>query len=358
MRVYTRRRMKTTVILGAGFSKNSGVPVQAEIPEYLINSNESSFDLYASRLLRSFMEDVFGFENGREIPNLDDVFTCIDISTNSGHHLGFKYSPQQLRSIRRYLVYMVYSIIEEKFQYSKSVEMLLEILIKKNCSTNFVVLNWDTVLEKYLKKISPGQDIDYCAEGRTFNAEETIISGNKINVIKIHGSCNWLYCDNCRSLFYDMHDTVPIIKRAGFMKEDFMLLKAFSMEYGYKRQHYPENCRVCGDCISAHIATFSYRKSFRANSFPSIWNKAETVLSDSDKWVFIGYSLPESDYEFKHLLKIAELKLDHLQKHRLKIDIVLLNSDSSTRKYEKFFGKKLNYVCNSGIDGYIGYLEH
>jgi hypothetical protein len=35
---------------------------------------------------------------------IKDIFTCIDLSANTGHHLGPKYSPADLRSVRRGLI--------------------------------------------------------------------------------------------------------------------------------------------------------------------------------------------------------------------------------------------------------------
>lgn len=344
--------MNTTVILGAGFSKNSGIPIQSEIPEYLISDEVETFEGCISKVLERFLNNTFGYRKGQPKPNLDDVFTCIDISTSSGHHLGLEYSPLKLRAIRRFLVYKVYSIIEEEFEYSKPVEMLLKRIFDSSGHVSFVVLNWDTALEKYLRKINQNTQIEYCCNGKPLrytSSQENI----RIPVLKIHGSCNWLYCDNCRSLYYDLFDEVPLEKRSGFLETDFDLLQQNFSSISYDESKFLESCKLCGNYISSHIATFSYRKSFRTNSFSNIWSTAEKVLTDSDKWIFIGYSLPDSDYEFKHLLKIAELKLRHLKNSKLAIDLVMQNSDSAIEKYKKFFGDKLNIICNEGIEGYI-----
>ena len=37
------------------------------------------------------------------------------------------------------------------------------------------------------------------------------------------------------------------------------------------------------------------------------WFDAEDLLREAKNWVFVGYSLPEADYEFKYLLKRIEL---------------------------------------------------
>jgi hypothetical protein len=41
--------------------------------------------------------------------------------------------------------------------------------------------------------------------------------------------------------------------------------------------------------------------------FERSWLSAERLLRQAKKWVFIGYSLPAADYEFKHLLKRVQL---------------------------------------------------
>ena len=347
--------MRAAVILGAGFSKNSGLPIQSEIPELLIENQEDSlFEAYISQIIQEFYEDVFGFFKGEVPPSLDDLLTCIDISTNSGHHLGIKYSPLHLRAIRRFIIYKLFKILEDKYRYSEAVFNLVSRLLKSYSKVDFIVLNWDTVLEKYINNISPSYSINYCNGGeyiRNVSSEKAL---EEIKIIKIHGSSNWLYCDNCRVLFNDTFGDIPLIKKAGFKATDFELLGKSELDLrGFIDG---EECLICGDQISSHIATFNFRKSFKENSFPQLWDKAEEALTISDKWIFIGYSLPQADYEFKHLLKISELKLMHRKKKKPDIDVVLLNSTATAEKYISFFGSKIVTIYNGGINEYLKYV--
>lgn len=348
--------MKAVIILGAGFSRNSGIPVQAQIPELLIEYQpDRAFDTAVSEVLRKFMRDIFDCGYNQIYPSLDDLFNCIDISTNSGHRLGIDYSPFHLRGIRRMLVYRVFQILNNMYGENPEVTKLVETLAGGFSRIDFVVLNWDDILERYILKTLPGACIDYKNDAIALRGRESG-KGRKIGVYKIHGSCNWLYCDNCRSLFYDIHGEVPLVKKAGFQELDFSLfpqIREWESLAGYK-----EKCEKCGNVISSHIATFSYRKSFRANSFANIWRNAEEVLSDAEKWIFIGYSLPEADYEFKHLLKISQLKYRHTEKPAQTVDVVLLNSKETLGKYRGFFGDCLEYMGNAGIEDYIRHLHN
>ncbi|HOM02114.1 MAG TPA: hypothetical protein PLH43_04725 [Acetivibrio sp.] len=353
--------MKTTLILGAGFSKNSGLPVQSEIPALLTKDTlNNDFERGISHVVENFTRDVFGFE--KDIyPGLDDLLTCMDISTNSEHHLGIKYSPIHLRALKKLIIYRIFSILEGSFTYSKEVDKLIRFFIGAGLEhTGFLVLNWDTVLEKYIYEIDPGITVDYCNGGKYLTGdscfEENKDESKRIEILKIHGSSNWLYCDNCRVLINDTMSKVPNIRKVGFKSSDFEL---FDEMKGMTDRVSTDGigCPVCGDTVSAHIATQSYRKSFRTNTFPNIWDKAEDMLTNSERWIFIGYSLPQADYEFKHLLKICELKLRHRKDRKLSIDVVLLDSESTTMKYRSFFGNKINRIFNGGIEEYMNYLE-
>jgi hypothetical protein len=348
--------MKTVFILGAGFSKNSGLPVQAEIPEKLIESSCEPFEEAVSNAILNFMTDAFGYNGFGEPPNLDDIMTCIDLSTNSGHHLGIGYSPVHLRALRRVLIYRLFSILEKSFMPDRHMEELVKRLLSSFNDIGFIVLNWDTVLENYIQSADSSVKIDYCGGGEVWREDNEAVKKQTVKVAKVHGSTNWLYCDNCRALFHDLYSDFSLREKAGFQQIDLELFTELKKSVRSFKELASRECLICGNSISSHIATFSYRKSFRANSFPNIWGEAERMLSSSERWVFIGYSLPDADYEFKHLLKIAELKFEHIRKSKLAIDVVLLNSQSTILKYKKFFGEKLGVICNDGIQEYLKYI--
>jgi hypothetical protein len=195
-------------------------------------------------------------------------------------------------------------------------------------------------------------NIDYCNNGKSigFRNEK---SENRIRIMKVHGSCNWLYCDNCRAIINDINNDITKINKAGFTKEDFELFDGYAGFRNMGESADKVKCPMCDDIISSHIASSSYRKSFRENSYPNIWSEAEDELPSSDKWIFIGYSMPQADYEFKHLLKISEIKLKHKKEKKPEIDVVILNSKTTKEKYESLFGDRVNAVYNGGIKEYL-----
>jgi hypothetical protein len=88
-------RHGTAFILGAGFSKCASLPVQAEFSDLLLSSVFSTkLDKQITKVLSTFLRDVFQWRANCPMPELEDIFTCIDLSANTGHQLGLNYTPK------------------------------------------------------------------------------------------------------------------------------------------------------------------------------------------------------------------------------------------------------------------------
>lgn len=355
------RPVSTTLVLGAGFSNNAGLPTQAELSNALLTPPPNGYRLEAAIavILKAFLGDVFGchdFDNPDKLPSFEDIFTCIDLSANSGHQLG-GYDPRKLRAIRRMAVHKVLYELNSKYRESSAIRNLLD--LNKDAPVAFVATNWDIVLEKQLSALDLGADIDYCCDATDW--DETP-EGNRatIPICKMHGSANWLCCDKCKHLFYSLGSKLSISANAFLERKDFELFADLlhahvdlaALIEGVRK----EECRFCRHPLSSHIATFSYRKSFRTHVYPSIWYQAERLLADSERWVFIGYSLPDADYEFKHLLKTAQLRRDGNRSGSGSwIDVVYKEGegDGTKDRFARFFGSGALEFWQKGLEEYV-----
>jgi hypothetical protein len=82
--------------------------------------------------------------------------------------------------------------------------------------------------------------------------------------------------------------------------------------------------------------------------FHQSWNNAEKLLVNAQRWVFVGYSLPAADYEFKYLLKRIELS-----RAANPPDIILVtggDAASTTRKNYRRFLATTSTSKNSTTD--------
>ena len=322
-----------------------------------IGDFHSPADRLITKILSSFLEEVFGWQKGREIPALADVFTSIDLSVNNGHYLGHRYSPERLRAIRQMLIYRIFQILDKRFTLCPEIDQLLRHFLPYDCS--FIVMNWDIVLEKHLKEINPELKIDYVSPSYNWETYQRENPEGAIKVCKMHGSSNWVYCENCKTVFYQLDKKLSLHKKAGLQVRDFNLFHEPFQEQEIKEsiaEVQGSSCRHCQNLLTSHIATFSYRKSFRTAAYSAIWNEAENLLAEADRWVFIGYSLPEADFELKHLIKSAELRTPRAKRQR-EIEAVLFQDEQAKSKFEHFFGKGNVSVYENGLKEYLESLQ-
>lgn len=351
---------KTCFILGAGFSKCADLPIQAEFST-LITSQEfdSVIDKGITKIIKDFLESVFGWKEEREIPSLEDVFTFIDLSIGNGHYLGASYSPEKLRALRRMLIYRIFQILDKQFKICPDIIDLLNHYKSDDCS--FVVVNWDIVLEKHLLEVIPNASINYITPSHDWNSHSDGNIEGGIKICKMHGSSNWVYCENCKTLYYQVDKKLSLHKKVGVQKTDFELFDKNMAEESFQdtsrnQEARNDSCKNCQNNVASHIATFSFRKSFRTAAYSAIWYEAENLLAEADHWIFIGYSLPEADFELKHLIKSAEYRTP--DRNRRKIDAVLYKDEKAKEKFERFFGFENVTVYENGLEEYVDHLKN
>jgi len=366
-------------IVGAGFSASAGLPLTSQFTEKLLDVENLKLDGPSSlqvEFLKKFVFDAFGVTPETPVaqwPELEDIFTCIDLSANSGHHLGPNYSPSQLRTVRRALIVRIIRMLRQSYarratdfnEPAGRLQHLLRAVDKQNAA--FLSMNWDTVIERGLRTAQRIYSYDYgcnalAASFPTRGAKiQRLGAAPEIQVLKPHGSVNWLYCDSCRQIFWFPPGSDDKIAAQLFHRSDWDVVKKI-IGKTYSGQAQRRRCPECSAyALGTRFATFSYRKALDFPMHESTWRTAEELLREADNWIFIGYSLPPADYEFKLLLK--RVLLSRKRKPRL---TVITGGDAGAVErtklsYVRFFGEALNAKRNifaSGLDsGAIDGLE-
>jgi hypothetical protein len=218
--------------------------------------------------------------------------------------------------------------------------------------TAFVSLNWDVALEAVLEETHPERKVSYCAAEQCFDFESSVDptpsqTAGMVNIAKIHGSINWLYCDNCRRLYAVPPRQVNRIAEQLLSDRDWdaigQVLGKDVTDLKKPRQHCPRCPRVL---LGTRIATFSYRKALEFPMFQKTWYSSERLLTNACTWAFVGYSLPAADFEFKYLLKRVELA------RRRKPEILVITGGdqrartASIENYQRFFGDR---ICSANV---------
>lgn len=383
--------VETIIIVGAGFSHHAGLPLTAGFTEAMLEARE--YESGPSRImvdfLSKFIHDAFDHSvkaSAKRWPDLEDIFTCVDLAANSGHHLGSTLSPGDLRTVRRAMLSRIIRMLDHKYESGRKKKGMEWRRLDDffGCidsrSVGFISMNWDTVIERKLQLNRPELLIDYGCDAlpagipeppnpddflhskRAFLKERkkrqiievplapTEQQGEKTVVAKIHGSINWLYCDNCRRLFWFHPDQCKRIADQ-LLKEDD--LRRIGMLLGRKKTYVDTTIKNLGErtqvkcpCagivpLGTRIATFSYRKALDFPMFQKSWFAAEELLRSARKWVFIGYSLPAADFEFKYLLKRIQLS----RTTQPEFVVVSGGNPRDIRRtydnYRKFFGRSI-----------------
>src|SRR5260370_2635010 len=165
--------VETMFIVGAGFSHYAGLPLTSSFTEALLEARE--FGAGPSRILveflSSFIHHAFGHSKSakaRYWTDLEDLFTCVDLSANSGHHLGSAFSPAHLRTVRRALLSRIIRMLEQRYrtgrrgkgaEWRKLDELFVRVDPRR---VGFISMNWDNVIERKLAAVSASPSIDYC----------------------------------------------------------------------------------------------------------------------------------------------------------------------------------------------------
>ncbi len=346
---------KNLLFVGAGFSHNAGLPLASAFTSALLNTNRLRLDGPSKALVRFVSEFVDKtFAEGRSAspedwPELEDVFTLVDLSANTGHHLG-SYSASDLRLVRRAMIVRMIRMLSQAYMRRQrepnAAWRLLEQLFQEFDETSTAVLsmNWDTVIESGLARTQGIDRIDYgCgASFVDFDSRGSVRGGTRpgrriVRLTKPHGSVNWLYCDSCRDVFWVSPSNVTKVADTLFRKHDWDAVKRIT---GLKQAHTTRSpacphCRV--EALGTRFATFSFRKALDFPMHAASWRTAEEHMRDAIHWVFFGYSMPSADFEFKYLLKRVQLA----ERARPRITVITGGSgaDETVKRFEGFFGE-------------------
>lgn len=339
---------KVALILGAGFSCESGLPTTRRVVNTFLQSPPSGLDPRIedeiTNQLKKFWKYVFNFDGQADLPSLEDHFTILDLAANSGRNIGPEYTPRKLRAIRRFSIHRIFQILDVRYQHSDSIDRLLSGALTTQLS--IVSTNWDIVVENHLGGLGIPYSYGLAVEDQS--GKKMAVKG--VPLLMLHGSANWIYCDCCRRLYVGtpgggrgaLHALIYITR------DDFRQLCPENAEVIDLVSDAPRDAKLCVHCknrLGARIATFSYRKEVSIPQFQTVWQQAFSALRDSDRWLFVGYSLPEADFEFRHLLKSAE-KSSPLPKSAR---VILKDDVEAAQRFKRFLGISEEQVHQHGL---------
>jgi len=364
--------MKIVYILGAGFSVEAGAPVQEKLltdairlyEENPINYNEKMFSIF-----RSFLTDQLGYADDRlKDVELEDIFTPLDrcLSENSQFR-GI--SLDKIMEVRESVFHVVgrtiQLILRNKHNSKEYINKFAHYLTQESSRranrkyrstdpVSVISTNWDILLDNSIHKtiVENRHDavVDYCCYISSRDEEDASIKpgleklgegGFNVKLLKLHGSLNWLQCPRCMRLY------------ARFYRKD-----------GVSDYENKESCRHCdrnfpeersNHLLGSNLIMPTYIKDLSNPQYKIIWQNAGIEISEADKLVFIGYSLPSADFEMRQLLS-------RMTRKKAVIEVVDFCNNVDDQRFiedhwRRFFGSREIGFYFGGAKAYVNTLE-
>jgi len=365
--------MKTVYILGAGFSVEAGAPTQAKIiPEAfrLHKANSSNFDKQRFNEFTTFVKNQLNIpkKNFQDI-ELEDIFTPLDrCLSESSQFRGI--GLDNIMRIRESVFYVVgrtiQLLLDETDKSKEYINRFANYLRK--CSSvraeshyqrkdpvSVISTNWDILLDNSIyQAISENNDnavVDYCCYISSRDENDSSVKpgleklgqgGFNVKLLKLHGSLNWLQCPRCARLY------------AKFFVKEAINNFAEKSSCRHCDKNFPEE--KGNHPLSPNLIMPTYIKDLSNPQYKIIWQNAGIEISEANKIIFIGYSLPSADFEMRQLLsrmtrKTAEIHVvDYCSKKEEK--------DKVKSHWKKFFGDRKISFSFDGAQAYINNLKN
>jgi hypothetical protein len=225
-----------------------------------------------------------------------------------------------------------------------------------------VSLNYDVIVDNAMftlsEKYGGMRPPDYCVDIATQRYIDFRRAGTYSRLLKIHGSLNWLYCEQCMRL--DLFVSKGM--RTGKALDELYNTVPFGDAYSCRGTPC-RNRPACQGFISPILITPTYVKDYENPHIGKVWHEAERSMKEADRAVIIGYSLPTDDVEVAMLLKRG---LDHLPRNRITV-VEYVDGDSNrpatarTALGQHGTGQRFRSLFGPDIDwqttGFKGWLE-
>ena len=366
---------KTVYILGAGFSVDAKAPSQENILMKCFeknNENANSFKPKTIKKLKEFLKSNFLLDDDSKMGkmSLEDIFTPLDrsISEKSTFRgLDANAINSEIENIQ-YIIGKTISLCIDNNE-CEYIKKFAKYLIGKsklrsnenysNCDPVAVIsTNWDIILDNAIYrqlqiirneniKASIGV-VDYCCHVSSFYKDDTSVKpglrvlgecGFIVKLIKLHGSLNWLQCNRCMRLYVAFGEKIAINEKRNDCR------------------HCKKNFNKKNSLIpNAIMPTFV--KDLSNPQYKLIWQNAGIEISEANKIVFIGYSLPYADFEMRQLLT-------RMMRDDVEIEVVTKPSSENDpelealkKKYNSFFGSRNVCFYPIGAKAYIDSLTN
>ena len=309
---------KTVIILGAGASVESGIPAQESfineaIKIVLKRKNELENAEFYSSLIQSFRYNYYNTKNIEDLYNAVEVLTdfpFLDLNSITNPQFGIMQTAnlRPARYLQEAIQFLIVNLLKSLLKKPDDFGFNAYKKLVDQFNGSIITFNWDNLVEQACRSIGKKFDT-YCDA-----------NNSKIILIKLHGSIDWNYNLEEKS-------------------ENIILDDDLTQKTVWERKNNDKKLY-----LSPILIFPNYTKSKQLDQFGSLmyrlWDNALELLSNAEKIIFIGYSLPITDFDATILLQHSLLKNSNSNLEIVVVDPFLNNELKNRYKYLKEISQK------------------
>jgi hypothetical protein len=308
---------KNVFILGAGASRDGGAPLMFDFLDaarelqrlQLVNDRQADFDLVFKAI--ASLQRVHS-KSRIDLNNLEVVFAAFEIASVIGALPGL--ADDEVARLVPAMRALITRTFEERLDFNRSgtyreapqpywhfAELLGYLLEQAYPAQTLAIItfNYDV-------------GVDFAVRRRRYNIDYAFESPNSpsIPVLKLHGSLNWFYCNDCQKIVpFDL--TFLTEELRGVELHSFrpqLRLSSLQQQWLHRTQ--------LGHDVAAEpfIVPPTWSKGEHQRTLASVWKRAALELRDAENIFIVGYSLPATDEFFRHLYALGTVGETVLQR--------------------------------------------
>ena len=356
----------TVYVLGAGASAEAGVPLTKSLLKLLDDRSTNSQEL--SRFIKRF-----GFKNVED-GSIQDLINFVNSCIRDNQPLDGDFTIDKLRALCNVITVQLSFVIGEASKIGDKVrlpegaedqlgaeELRLplhfrrfvrklrtrrrriagrlapgDVVVSTNYDINIDVALYELVYEDETSAERDGSQLSDVYLGSTeFRdpyTDEYALSSTKatVDLLKLHGSLNWLYCPRCMRIFVaafgfsvrylaDLDDPETEDERTCFCR------------------YHPLEVVIIAPSSTQEIANLHLR---------SIWLNAYKALEAADHIVICGYSLPSEDLAIRSLFHRALDARRQMERESLTVTVIdpKAADEQLKNRFVRLFGEDVEFV--------------
>jgi NAD-dependent SIR2 family protein deacetylase len=259
---------ETVFLLGAGFSRAAGGPLQSEMLDAASKPNrEAVGHLVDTREFRTLMALRDRLPESER--TIEGLLTVLD----SGKLFGDQYGRFGSESLILFLLKYIETLLQGRIHDPRRIATYRAFAEQHLLNRDFAIVtfNYDLIAEQLVAQKFGGFHYGFPSADDGFRYFKLRGARNGPPLLKLHGSLSWAYCSNCRKVWWN----------EGY----------FRVEKRYLCPRNPD----CNGRLRTLIVPPMWNKEAAARQLSIAWSRALEELLNAERIVVIGFSFPPLD---------------------------------------------------------------